>query len=215
MSEVAVRLRSQKRSWAHPGSSHDRAVRLALIGLPLGIAVLGAFLVIAPMTLSGDVSFVLDKNKVDVASERLRIEAANYRGEDQKGRPFHLHAGSALQRSSAEPIVQLNELGAELRLDDGPATLKANTGHYNLDTEQMALDGPINFQTADGYVLDTRDATIDLRTRRMRSEGAVSGRTPMGTFSGDRLSADLEQRTVSIDGNARLRILPNRANRQR
>ena len=37
MSEVPTRLQSQKRSWAHPGSAHDRLIRLSLIFLPVGI----------------------------------------------------------------------------------------------------------------------------------------------------------------------------------
>jgi lipopolysaccharide export system protein LptC len=213
MSEVAARLRSQKRGWAHPGSSHDRLVRLGLIALPLGIGVLTAFLVMAPLLMGGDMSFVLDKNKVEVAKERLRIDAAEYRGEDAKGRPFHLHAGSAVQRSSAEPVVQLNGLAAEIRLDDGPASLRADRGHYDMTSERVSIDGPLKFQTSDGYVLNTHDATVDLKTRQLESGGAVRGNTPTGVFSANKLTADLERRTVALEGNARLRIVPSRANR--
>lgn len=214
MSEVAARLRSQQRSWAHPGSSHDRVVRLLLIGLPLGIGVLAAFLVIAPLTMGGDVSFVLDKNRVEVAKEMLRLEAADYRGTDAKGQQFHLRAGSAVQRSSAEPIVQLNDLAAEIRLPEGPATLVAGKGHYDMKSQQVAVDGPLRFNTTDGYTLNTNDATVDLKTRKLASGGAVTGDTPTGVFSADKLTADLETRTVSLDGNARLRIVPKRANRR-
>ncbi|AJP70828.1 LPS export ABC transporter periplasmic protein LptC [Sphingomonas hengshuiensis] len=214
MSEVAARLRSQKRGWAHPGSSHDRLVRLALIALPLGIGVLAAFLVIAPLMMGGDVSFVLDKNKVEIAKERLRLETAEYRGTDAKGQQFNLHAGSAVQRSSAEPIVQLNELTAEIRLPEGPASLTADRGHYDLNSEQVSVDGPLRFKTADGYTLNTNDATVDLKTRKLASGGAVTGDTPTGVFSADKLTADLEARTISLDGNARLRIIPKRANRR-
>ncbi len=214
MSEGAVRVLSQKRAWAHPGSSHDRLVRTALWVLPGGIGVLSAFLVLAPLFMGGDVSFVLDKNRVEVARERLRIDAAEYRGEDAKGQPFRLHAGSAVQQSSAEPVVQLRDLSAEIKLADGPASLKADHGRYDMEKEQVAVDGPIKFRTSDGYTLDTHDATVDLKTRRMQSGGAVSGTTPMGVFSGNKLTADLEQRTISLDGNARLRIYPRRANRR-
>jgi lipopolysaccharide export system protein LptC len=214
MSEVAARLRTQRRSWAHPGSSHDRLVRLSLLVLPIGIGVLTAFLVSAPLFMGGDVSFVLDKNKVAMAEERLRIDAADYRGQDSKGQAFQLHAGSAIQKSSAEPVVQLRDLNAQITLPEGPASLTADRGHYNMDTEQVAVDGPIRFQTADGYTLNTRDSTVDLKTRQMKSGGAVTGNTPTGTFSGDQLTADLEQRIVRLDGNARLRIVPKRANRR-
>lgn len=214
MSEVAVRIRSQKRSWAHPGSSHDRLVRTALWILPVCIGILSAFLVLAPLMMGGDMSFVLDKNRVDIARERLRIESAVYRGQDAKGQPFRLHAGSAVQQSSAVPIVQLNDLSAEIKLPEGPASITANQGRYDMEKEQVAVEGPIKFQTSDGYTLNTNDATVDLKTRRMQSGGAVTGQTPMGVFSGNKLTADLEKRTVSLDGNARLRIYPKRANRR-
>ena len=214
MSEIAERLQTQRRAWAHPGSSHDRVVGLMNLILPAGIGILGAWLVIAPLFTSGDVSFLLDKNKVDIASERLFIQAAEYRGEDNKGQPFKLNAGSAVQKSSAEPVVQLNDLSAQIGLPEGPATLRAESGRYNMDKKQVQVDGPIAFRTADGYTLDTNDATVDLNTRRMQSGGAVSGRTPTGVFSADRLTADLEKRTVTLDGNARLRIVPRRANRR-
>lgn len=214
MSEIARQVRSKRRGWAAPGSPHDKLVRIALIVLPTGIGVLGAFLVLSPLFMGGDVSFVLDKNKVDVASERLRTQAARYRGEDSRGRAFSLTAGSAVQKSSAEPVVQLNDLAARIRLADGPAQLRAERGRYLMDKEQVAVDGPIRFATADGYTLNTSDAQVDLKTRKLESQGSVTGDTPMGTFSADRLSADLEDRVVALDGNARLRIVPRRANRQ-
>jgi lipopolysaccharide export system protein LptC len=214
MSEIAERLQSQRRAWAHPGSGHDRIVKILLWVLPGGIGVLGAFLVLAPLLMRGDVSFVLDKNKVEIARERLRVEAAEYRGEDAKGRPFRLEAGSAVQKSSAEPVVQLNTLSAEIALDEGPANIAADRGRYDMDTRKLAIDGPIRFRTSDGYTLETNDATVDMRTRKMESGGAVTGRTPMGVFSGNKLTADLEKRTVNLDGNARLRIVPRQANRR-
>lgn len=215
MSEVADRLQSQRRAWAHPGSHHDKMVRGALYVLPVIIGVLAAFLILSPIFSGGDVSFVLDKNKVDVAGERLRLQSAEYRGEDAKGQTFKLTAGSAVQKSSSEPIVQLNDLAAQIIFPEGPADLRADKGRYNMQSDQVAVDGPISFRTSDGYTLETHDATVDLKTRRMQSGGAVSGRTPMGVFSGNKLTADLEQRTVRIDGNARLRIYPKRAKRQK
>ena len=208
MSEIADRARTQRQRWAAPGSRHDRFVRLARWMLPSAIGVLSAFLVMAPIYASNEVSFVLDKKKVEVAKERLKIQAAQYRGVDDKGQPFSLDAGSAIQRSSAEPVVQLNKLAAAIQLSDGPATVSANSGLYDMRTEQVKLDGPLDFKSAGGYDLQTHDATIDLQQRTLVSGGAVTGRVPQGNFSANRLRADLENRTVRLEGNARLRIVP-------
>lgn len=215
MPDVALPARTPARTgrerWARPGSRHDRIVSVLRVALPVAIGVLTAFLVMAPLTSAGDVSFVLDKNKVEVASERLRIQAAQYRGEDAKGQPFTLHAGQAVQKSSAEPVVQITDLSAALQLPDGPARLQANHGRYDMDTEQVVVDGPIAFRAANGYSLDTHDATLDLKERRLQSGGAVTGTLPQGRFSANSMSADLESRTVRLDGHARLHIVPRGA----
>ena len=203
--------RSARQRWAAPGSRHDRLVTTARITLPVAIGILTAFLVMAPLTAGGDVSFVLDKKKVEVAHERMKIQAARYRGQDTKGQPFQLNAGSAIQRSSAEPIVQLRQLSADIRLTDGPAQLVAPSGRYDMDSQQVKVNGPIAFRAAGGYRLDTQDATLKLQERELQSDAAVTGTVPQGTFRADRLHADLESRTVRLDGNARLRIVPRGA----
>ncbi|MHA6722130.1 LPS export ABC transporter periplasmic protein LptC [Sphingomonas sp. RS2018] len=213
MSEEANLERTRRQIWAAPGSSHDRLIAILQVALPSGIGVLAAFLVTAPLFAGGETSFLLDKNKVDVAGERLKIESARYQGADDRGRAFSLTAGSAVQKSSAEPVVRMKDLDAQLQMPDGPAELRANSGRYDMAADKVAIDGPIRFTAPNDYVLGTRDAVVDLKTRTLASGGAVSGTTPMGTFSGDRLNADLEQRTVRLTGNARLRIVPARAKR--
>lgn len=210
MSDIARQERTRRQRRAAPGSAHDRLIATLMVALPIAIGVLAAFLVMAPLFMRGDTSFVLDKNKVDVAQERMRLRAAEYRGQDAKGQPFVLDAGSAVQKSSAEPVVQLQELAAGIRLPDGPARLTAPRGRYDMRSEQVDVLGPIQFRAANGYSLDTVNATVDLKTRKLQSGGAVTGTTSMGNFSGDRLDADLEARTVRLTGNARLRIDPAR-----
>jgi lipopolysaccharide export system protein LptC len=206
----AAQARAARSRWALPGGRHDRIVGLLQTMLPIGIGVLAAFLVMAPLTMGGDVSFILDKNKVDVAPERLRIERAQYRGADKGGRSFQITAGSAVQKSASEPVVRMDDLAARIDLQDGPAALTAQSGRYDIDQQKVAIDGPIQFRAANGYSLDTRDAIVDLRTRKLQSGGAVTGTTRMGNFSANRLDADLEARTVTLRGNARLRIDPTR-----
>lgn len=211
MSEAADRSRDLRQRWAVPGSSHDRIVRTLRVALPMGIGALFAFMSIAPLTIVGDMSFLLDKNRVEVAKERLRVTEALYRGEDSRGRSFALRAGSAVQATSTEPIVRLQDLSASLSMDDGPAMLRANRARYNMDAETVAVEGPVSFQSADGYRLVTRDVDVDLKTRRLASQGAVEGRMPLGTFSAARIAADLPNRVVRLDGRARLHIVQGAA----
>lgn len=215
MSLQADQQRSARQRWALPGGSHDRLIGALKTVLPIGIGVLAAFLATAPFTGSGEVSFVLDKNKVEVAKERMRVAEALYRGEDSKGQPFSLRAGSAVQKTSAVPIVDLNDMSARILLSDGPAVLDARRGRYDMQTEKVAIDGPVQFQSEGGYRLTTRDVSIDLKQRLMRNQGRVDGRMPVGTFSADHLEADMGQRTVTLNGRARLHIEQNGLKGQR
>jgi lipopolysaccharide export system protein LptC len=210
MSAIADRERSVRQLWAAPGSSHDTLVRTLSFALPVSVGILTAFLVGAPLFAGGDVSFVLDKNKVEVAKERMKIQSATYRGQDTKGQKFELQAGSAIQKSSAEPIVQLNQLAAGVELADGPATIRADQGRYDMDTQQVRVEGPVVARAPGNYQLDTSDATIDLKNRTMTSDGPATGTVPQGTFSANNMSANLQDRTVTLNGNARLRIVPGR-----
>ena len=209
MSIQAEQQRNERRHWARPGGHHDRLVGALKAWLPMAVGVLAALLATAPFLGGDKVSFVLDKNKVEVAKERMRVSEALYRGEDSKGQPFSLRAGSAVQKSSREPVVDLNDMSARILLPDGPAVLDARRGRYNMESERVAVDGPVQFQAAGGYRLTTRDVGIDLKSRRMRSDGHVDGRIPIGTFSADHLEADMAARTVTLNGRASLRIEQN------
>lgn len=204
-------IRSARQRWARPGSRHDWVVKGARIVLPAIIGVLGAALIFAPLANRGDISFVLAKDTVAMATERLRVTAATYRGEDGKGQPFELRAGSAVQTTSRDPVVRLKDLSASIALADGPATMVAQAGRYDMDREIVSVQGPIVFQSADGYRLETRDVAVGLKTRRIASGGPVDGKMPLGRFTAGRISADLSARTVTLDGRARLHIVQGRA----
>ncbi len=207
MSEAAVRERLRKQSWAAPGGFHDAFMRLLKIGLPAAIGMLLAYLALAPLQNGPEISFILDKTKVDVARERMRVQSARYMGQDNLGRPFTIDAASAVQATSRDPIVDITGMSAELRLDRGPATITAEKGRYDMEAERVDVVGPIMFTAADGYRLRTRDVAVDLQERRLQSRGRVDGTMPLGRFSADRMTADLPSREVTLSGRARLHIV--------
>src|SRR5206468_1980408 len=143
MSEAAVRGRAVKQRWAVPGSAHDRLVRWTKVVLPSAVGVLIVVLALAPLDKKGDVSFILDKKKVQSAQERMRVESARYVGSDNKGQKFEIAANNALQRSSEVPIVDIQGMFARLGLQQGPLMIGANSARYNLDTQRIAIDGPV------------------------------------------------------------------------
>lgn len=211
----AKALRSERQQFAAPGGSHDRMVKFLATALPMAVGVVAALMVITPLSPRGEVSFLLDRNKVEEIDERLRADRALYRGQDNSGRPFSLTAGEAVQRSSAEGIVRMRDLVARLLLPEGPAQIVAPAGEYNIASDQVDVPGTVRFSAADGYAMQLDGVRVDLPQRTMIGAGGVSGTVPAGAFSADRLEADLDARTVSLVGNARLRMIPGRVSQMR
>lgn len=207
MSDAAVQERAFKQDWAVPGSRHDRLIKLAKIGLPSAVGVLVAFLALAPLDREGDVSFILDKNQVDNAPERMRVEEARYVGVDDKGQRFQIVAQRALQQTSDEPIVDIWGMMARLGLAQGPLSIAANKARYDLDAQRVLVQGPVRVTGPDGYQLATSNVLVDLKSRSLQSRDGVSGRMKLGEFQAGRLRANLGERTVILDKGARLKIV--------
>jgi lipopolysaccharide export system protein LptC len=203
-------IRDKRQHFAAPGGFHDRLIGFLAKALPAAIGVVAAVMILTPLSPRGEVSFLLDRNKVAVTPERIHVDKATYRGEDDQGRPFLLTAGRAIQPSPASPILELTDLIGRIELRDGPAQLKAPGGNYNFDTSRVAVPGPVDFSASDGYHMVTQNVGIDLKTRRLDGSGGVSGTLPAGTFTADRISGDLGERTVTLEGNAKLRMTPGK-----
>ncbi|MFC3714245.1 LPS export ABC transporter periplasmic protein LptC [Sphingoaurantiacus capsulatus] len=192
---------------APPGGSWDRTVAILKLALPAGAAAVLAACLIWPLTSQQEFSFILSKDRVAEAQERLRMDRAVYRGEDSKGQPFTIRAASAVQKTSDTPIVELRAISAELRTADGPARADADVGRYDLERERIDVVGPVKLRSAAGYALDTSDVSLDLATRKVTGSGKVDGKMPLGAFTAGRLTADVNGRSVVLDKGASLRIV--------
>lgn len=201
-------LRSRRQHFAAPGGSHDRLVGFLARALPMGVGLVAALMIITPLSPRGEVSFLLDRNKVALIDERLSVDNAMYRGRDNSGRPFSLMAGEAVQRSSIEGLVRMQDLVAQMMLTEGPARLSAEGGVYDIDAETVAVNGPVQLTANDGYSMVARGVSVDLKAREMRGDDGVSGEVPAGTFSADTMRADLGARTITLEGSARLTMTP-------
>jgi lipopolysaccharide export system protein LptC len=201
-------LRGRRQHFAAPGGSHDRLVHFLARALPMGVGVIAALMIITPLSPRGEVSFLLDRNKVALIDERLSVDNAMYRGRDNQGRPFSLLAGEAVQRSSTEGLVRMQDLVAQLLLTEGPARLTAEGGVYDIDAETVTVDGPVRLTASDGYAMVARGVSVDLKARTMQGDAGVSGEVPAGTFSANTMRADLSARTITLEGAARLTMIP-------
>ena len=135
---------------------------------------------------------------------------AAYRGTDNKGRGFVLTADKAVQATATVPVVRMDGLSASLDLSEGPAKLTAPGGDYDFKAEQVAIRGPVLFSAADGYRMMMEGVAVNLHTRTATGAGGVRGEVPTGTFSANSVTANLGERTIVLEGNARLQMVPGK-----
>lgn len=199
---------SRRQRAALPGSSYDRLVAILKLALPIAALALLAAIIVWPLTHTQEFSFLLSKQRVAMSKERLRVDNAVYRGETMRGQPFVIRARGALQRSSAVPIVELDRLSADVRLDTGPATVTAPTGAYNMTKDLLDIAGPVRVDSAAGYTLNGADVRVSLVDRTVTSASTVIGTIPLGSFRADALSADIGGRVLVLTGGVHLRVVP-------
>lgn len=199
-------LLTRRQRAALPGSSRDRIFGVLRWLLPALALIVLATIIIWPLTKVREFSFLLAKDKVAMAKERMRIDNAVYRGETIKGEAFVISAGGAVQRSSAVPIVELDNLNARLQLADGPLTVTAPSGRYFLETDKLQIAGPVMLDSTSGFSLDSKQVDIDINARTVSTDKPVTGTLPLGTFRANSFDADIRGRTVVLSGGAHLRI---------
>ncbi|RME66886.1 MAG: hypothetical protein D6782_03560, partial [Alphaproteobacteria bacterium] len=176
----------QRRSH-HPapaiGGAYDRFVAAMRLFLPACafalLAVTVGWLVFNPQ----ESSFVLSRERVDISSERLRMEKPRYFGVDRSNRPFVVEARSALQESGETEIVSLAGIEANMELADGTKVMaRANRGVFFMSAKRLALVGDVDVDASNGYRLHTADAELDLGTHIATGNRPVVGSGPLGRF---------------------------------
>jgi len=210
MSEQAIREREARRRSMLPGSPRDNFISIAKRGFPIASILLLVVLIALPLSASQEFSFLLSKDSAERASERMRIQEATYRGETSRGEPFEIMAKSGVQKTSAVPVVMLTGLSAEIRQQDGPATITAPTGEFFIEENRIIVDGPVTARSASGFSLNGNRIEVDINENRVNANEPVEGTLPMGTFRANGFTADIEGRSVTLSGSVKLRITPNR-----
>jgi lipopolysaccharide export system protein LptC len=210
MSELADRQREARRRSMLPGGPRDALVSAAKWVLPAASLALAAVLIVLPMLATQEFSFLLSKDSAARAGERMRMEEATYRGETARGEPFEIIARSGVQKTSAVPVVVLSGLSARIEQAQGPATVTAPSGEFFIEQNRLLVRGPVTARSASGYSLDGNTILVDIKENRVTTSDPVSGTLPMGQFSANAFTADIQGRKVSMAGGVKLRITPNR-----
>lgn len=201
---------SKRRRAALPGSPYDRLVSVLKIVLPVAALAVLLTCLIWPLTVRTEFSFILSKDHVASAGERLRVARAEYRGEDTKGQAFVITAASAVQKSSEIPVVEMHDIAATLDAQNGPIHAVAGKGHYDMSQERMTADGPVHVTSDGGALVDTRDVSLDMQNKLISGDAGVDGKVKLGTFRAQRLRGDVNNHVVTLLDRVHLHIVQQR-----
>jgi lipopolysaccharide export system protein LptC len=198
-------LSSRQRA-ALPGSRHEAVMGQLKWLLPALAGLLALTILVWPLVAAQEFSFLLAKDQVAVAPERLKVTRAEYRGKTAAGEAFSIIAGTALQRSSADPVVELSQLSASIDDRDGPSRVTAPKGRYFIEEDRLEVSGPVQLRSDGGYRIDAETVQVDMKRRTINTREPVTGATPIGRFSANSLAGDLAGKRITMVGKVHLRI---------
>lgn len=189
----------------------DAFIRFMRLFLPVGALILGAVTVLWPYIDDKEVSFTLSTDDVAKGDSSIRMMNMHYVGTDAVDRLFHIEAASGLQDSPSAPRITLNDIRAEMALDDtGLATVTAQTGIYRVEDATLSLVGGVQMITGNGYALDMAGAEVNLREHVAVGQGQITGRAKLGTLAASQVTIYADEEEGIFEGGVKLRIIPQR-----
>lgn len=185
------------------GRTYSRFVGLMKVVLPLvAVGLLGAVLVWPSIESRRDIA--ISYSDVEIRADGLEMVAPVLTGADDKGRPYVLTAKGATADGLEPTVVSLQEIEADLALEDGkPVRVLAATGLYRLKEETLALGGGVTVTLADGHVVKLESVLLDLAKGTASSDKRVLGSGPTGEIEADSMTASDGGHRLRFDGNVR------------
>lgn len=151
-----------------------------------------------------DVSF----SEIATKNDELRMVSPRVTGLNKDGQPYTLTADTATQDVKVPNHVTMENIAAEMKIDDANGWLKlqATTGLLDSETQLLTLSDNIDLTTTLGYAFHATQADINFKAGTLSSSSPVSGEGPLGAISADTMSANNAEQVLRFDGHVKLRI---------
>lgn len=181
-------------------------IRWAKLVLPIIAGVLLSLIALWP-----EASRIISRARLNFAGMVPRevnygtMRAPRFRGLDQNNQAFVVTADTATRRGNAR--VDLAHPAADLSLRNGNwLMVTAPTGVYAQGEQQLDLDGWVTLYRDDGTLLQTRNATIDVRQGAATSATQTDAEGPFGTLQAQGFTLTGKGALVQFHGPAKLVI---------
>lgn len=186
---------------------HSRFVRFLKFAIPgAGAMILGgmALAIAVSSYLSG-----LGLGAVSLTADGLVMDKPELSGHDGS-RSYRVAATRAIQRISDPRIIDLENIVAELQLDEQQkVAIKALAGTYQSQEETLALSGGIDVSTSQGHTARFERLAVDLKNGRLATDDAVSISSPHGTLRAARMRFNQDDGTLSFTDGISMSLRPS------
>lgn len=207
--EGEASARARRRAPARPAARHSRFVSTMKIALPLGaIALFATVLIYSGVFDSHDKLDITFRDIGTLNNDDLRMVSPRVTGLDASGRPFVMTADTATQATDKPNHIALDNVQADLKLENETdwVSLSSTSGLLDTETETLDLKQKIDIYASSGYEFHGTSATIDFRKGTVVSREPVEGHGPLGTLRADSMTADNANRTLHFQGRVKVRI---------
>lgn len=194
---------------AAPAPSAARRLVVAALKrlLPAAAVLLLAAIALWPQWQGGEEArrFTFRRGATDLLNEPLRMRDAQFRGIDDRGRPYTVTAAEATQAGQGDDTIDLVRPKADITLQDGTwAIVQSAHGTYRRVQGVLELDGDVTLNHDAGYEVQTDRAHINLHDRSAQGDRPVAGQGPFGTIEGTGFEAEDGGKVLIVTGPATL-----------
>jgi lipopolysaccharide export system protein LptC len=169
---------------------HSRLVRVARIGLPLGVIIgltaLVLFTYFKPMQIFEKLPSM--SGNLGIQGSKITMQLPRIAGFTRDSRAYELTAESAVQDIAAPDMIELQNLRAKMELaDKDVVNLTAKGGSYNTKGDKIVLRDEIVVTSGQGYSARLREAAVDMKQGNVTSEQIVEVTLPNGLLTSNSL----------------------------
>ena len=173
----------------HKEETYSHFVRFMKIALPSLAAIIFAAIIIIPQFNSPKNDFdVTDGIDLD-SGVSFEVRNARFYGTDEKNQPFALTMESASDIDKNSQMIELKNPKADISFNDQRwLAVKAQTGYYDQQAQNIHLTGSVSLYYDQGYNLESSDIRIDVKKSIAESKNAIIAIGPIGKIKADGFS---------------------------
>ena len=179
--------------------------------LPLGALLLLSLIVVWPLASGREQGFRISFSDSPDLDGSLRMVNARYLGVDDQNQPYTVTAAEASQPQPNSPLVTLQEISADVFIDDRSGqwlALTAREGLYQREERYLDLAGDVSIFSDQGHEFHTARAHVDLAARTVDGDAPLAGQGPLGLIEAGNFFLDDNEQAMFFGGGVKMTIYP-------